>query len=123
MTTSSGVTHIMLGVSDMQRAVAFYEGTLGRAVRFRVEDALTFIDGGTVTIGLSAGLAKARQPVAGAMEIVFTVDGVKPMWRTLVERGVAFIREPQQATAQGEWTATMTDPDGHYLTLFGPPGE
>jgi predicted enzyme related to lactoylglutathione lyase len=123
MATCSGISSIMLGVSDMSRAVAFYEGTLGRPVRFRAGDGLTFIDGGAVMIGLSAPLAKVRQPVAGAMEIVFAVDGVKPMWRTLQERGVAFIREPRPATPQGEWTATMTDPDGHYVTLFGPPGE
>jgi len=120
---ATAVSHIMLGVSDMKQALAFYEGTLGRPVRFRVDDTLVFIDGGPVMIGLSTGLAKVRQPVAGAMEIVFSVDGVKAAAQRLRDNGVAVVREPRLATPNGDWTATFADPDGHYVTLFGPPGD
>jgi predicted enzyme related to lactoylglutathione lyase len=81
-----------------------------------------FIDGGQVTIGLSTGLARRRQPVAGATELVFTVESVKASWRALTAKGIEFVVEPRPATGK-EWTATLADPDGHYLTLFGPPGE
>jgi len=117
---ASGVSHIMLGVTDMQRSLAFYEATLGRPVRFRVDDSLVFIDGGAVMIGLSTGLAKVRQPAAGAMEVVFSVDGVKPASQQLRDNGIEVVREPRVATPNGDWTATFADPDGHYVTLFGP---
>lgn len=111
----------MLGVTDAAKSVKFYEETLGRVVRFRTEG-LVFIDGGPIVIGLSLDLAKHRQPIAGAMEIVFAVDGVKAAHRALVAKGMTFVREPRQTTAT-DWAATLADPDGHYITLFGPPGE
>ena len=117
----SGVTVIMLGVSDVEKSAAFYEQQLGRAVRFRA-GGVVFIDGGAVMIGLTTELGKIRQPLAGATELVFGVAAVKPAWRALKERGVAFVRDPRQLTEK-EWGATLTDPDGHYLTIFGPPGE
>ena len=117
----NGVSYVMLGVTDVERSTKFYEQTLGRPVRFKT-DGLVFIDAGPITIGFNKGLADKRQPVAGAMELVFAVDDVKRSFRSLTEKGVAFVTEPRQATDK-EWVATFADPDGHYLTLFGPPGE
>jgi predicted enzyme related to lactoylglutathione lyase len=119
--TGSGVAYVMLGVTDVARSTAFYEQTLGRPVRFKT-DALVFIDAGPITIGLNKGLADRHQPVAGAMELVFAVENVKGSFRELAAKGVSFVAEPRQAT-ETEWVATFTDPDGHYLTLFGPAGE
>lgn len=119
---TGSVSYLMLGVTDMARSTKFYVETLERPVRFKVDDTLVFVDAGSIMIGLSSGLAKKRQPVAGAVEVVFTVDNVKAAHRTLAARGVPFVVEPRQTTAS-EWSATLADPDGHYLTLFGPPGE
>jgi catechol 2,3-dioxygenase-like lactoylglutathione lyase family enzyme len=117
----SGVSHIMLGVSDLTRSAAFDENTLGRPIRFRIEE-FAFVDGGPIMIGLTTALAKNRASLPGAVEIVLGVDAVKPVWRELKERGVAFLTDPRQLTPN-EWGATFTDPDGHCLTIFGPPGE
>jgi catechol 2,3-dioxygenase-like lactoylglutathione lyase family enzyme len=119
-TTGSGVTHIMLGVSDVGRSTAFYEQTLGRPVRFKT-DAIVFIDAGAIGLGLSSDLAKTRQPLAGAVEVVFSVPDVHRAWRDLTGKGVTFLREPRQVTPT-EWAATFLDPDGHFLTVFGPKG-
>ena len=112
----------MLGVTDMKRSLRFYEKTLGRSVLFRAGDGLVFVDAGPVAIGLNTGLAAVRQPVAGAVELVFGVGNVKAAHRALVSEGVIFVTEPRQAT-ETDWVATFADPDGHLLTLFGPQGE
>jgi predicted enzyme related to lactoylglutathione lyase len=119
--TGSGIAYVMLGVTDLERSVMFYEHTLGRAVRFKSAE-FAFIDGGAITIGLSPGLAKNRPHLGGAMEIVFAVESVNASWRELSSNGVHFVNTPRQATDK-DWAATFTDPDGHYLTLFGPKGE
>lgn len=119
--TGSGVSHIMLGVADVARSIMFYEQTLGRGVRFKT-DGIAFIDAGAITIGLSAELGRFRQPVAGAVEIVFAVPDVNRAWRDLVGKGVSVVREPHQVTPT-DWAATFQDPDGHLLSLFGPRGE
>ena len=117
----SGVTHLMLGVADVARSTEFYEQTLGRAVRFKT-DGIAFIDGGPIGIGLSADLGRFRQPLAGAVEIVFSVPDVRRAWRELVAKGVSGVREPRQVTPT-EWAATFADPDGHLVSLFGPEGK
>jgi catechol 2,3-dioxygenase-like lactoylglutathione lyase family enzyme len=119
--TGSGVTHLMLGVADVARATAFYEQTLGRAVRFKT-DGIAFIDAGPIAIGLSADLGRLRQPIAGAVEVVFSVPNVRRAWRELTDKGVNVVREPRQVTP-AEWAATFADPDGHLLSVFGPEGD
>lgn len=121
-TGMAGLSHVMLGVTDIERSTRFYEQILGRKVLFRAGDGLVFVDGGPVAIGLNAGLATARQPVAGAVELVFSVADVTAAHRDLTARGVIFITAPRQATDK-DWVATFGDPDGHLLTLFGPKGE
>jgi catechol 2,3-dioxygenase-like lactoylglutathione lyase family enzyme len=121
-TALTGLSHVMLGVTDIDRSTKFYEQTLGRKILFRAGDGLVFVDGGHVAIGLNTGLAAARQPVAGAVELVFGVTDVTAAHRDLTAKGVIFITEPRQATDK-DWVATFGDPDGHLLTLFGPKGE
>ncbi|MEZ5317359.1 MAG: VOC family protein [Vicinamibacterales bacterium] len=116
----AGVSYVMLGVTDLERSTAFYEQTLGRPVRVRTAN-LVFVDAGPIAIGLSPDLARTRRPTAGATEIVFTVSDVGATWRALTALGVEFIREPRQVTDR-DWAATLLDPDGHFLTLFGPQG-
>ena len=119
--TGSGVAYVMLGVTDLERSLMFYEHTLGRPVRFKSAE-FAFIDGGPITIGLSPSLARNRPHLGGAMEIVFGVESVNASWRELSTNGVTFVTAPRPATEK-DWVATFTDPDGHYLTLFGPKGE
>jgi len=116
-----GVAYIVIGVSELARSVAFYRDTLGLPMQFE-QGGLAFFTAGPVSIILSADLGRARTPVAGAMELVFPVENVKRSWRALAAAGDTFFREPRQVTEK-DWAANMHDPDGHFLTLFGPPGE
>lgn len=118
---AKGVAYIMLGVSDLDRSVTFYRDTLELPLQFQHEG-LAFFSAGPVTLMLNVGAGKVRTPIAGAVELVFAVESVKAAWRNLAAKGASFFREPRQVTEK-DWSAVMTDPDGHFLSVFGPEGE
>ena len=68
---------------------------------------------------LNGGLRRPNGPLAGAMEIVVGVESVIESHKQLLDRGCTFINEPREVTP-GSWASTFSDPDGHWLTLFGP---
>src|SRR5262245_1672553 len=112
------ITLIVLGVSDLQKSVAFYRDKAGFDLQNQFE-ALAFFSAGPITLMLNGGLRRSGGSLAGAMEIVVSAESVTAAHRHLVERGCSFINEPREVTP-GSWAATFSDPDGHWLTLFGP---
>lgn len=63
-------------------------------------------------------LNQALSGSGGAFELVFTVDSVGSARNPLTSRGCRFVNDSKEV-AKGMWAATLTDPDGHRLTLFG----
>ncbi|HMD33253.1 MAG TPA: VOC family protein [Candidatus Acidoferrales bacterium] len=114
----SRVGTILLGVTHMPRSIAFYRDTLGLPLAAQFES-FAFFNAGTITLALSEGLARAIPQIAGATEVVFSVDGVRQAHKALHEEGVAFTIEPRQV-AGPNWAANFDDPDGHHLSIFGP---
>jgi len=113
------VSVIMLGVTELARSVAFYRDTLGLSVTFEIPG-FAFLDGGGVSLCLSQPLARASDRLAGATEIVFSVDDVTGAYDALRERGIRSSHEPRNVNGS-DWAANFQDPDGHTLSVFGPP--
>lgn len=116
----SGITAIMLGVSDLEKSLEFYRAKLGMKVKLS-EPQLALLEAGPITLGLSPGHVRLAPQVAGATEVSFRVENVRGTRQALIESGVPFLNEPRQAT-QTEWAAHFRDPDGHLLSIFGPEG-
>ena len=114
----SQISHVMLGVSKLAPAIAFYRDALGLAMQHQFEG-FAFFAAGSITLALSEGLAQARPEKAGAVEIVFGVDDVRAAHAALAARGVGFTQEPRNVTG-AMWAANFADPDGHLLSIFGP---
>jgi predicted enzyme related to lactoylglutathione lyase len=114
----SKASMIMLGVTDLNRSVVFYRDALGLTPQGQMEQ-FAFFDLGGVQLGLNAPLGKSVQPAAGATEVVFPVESVTAAFGQLKQRGCPFIVEPRAVNADS-WAATLTDPDGHRLTIMGP---
>src|SRR5881296_2170885 len=112
------LTLVVLGVSELAKSVAFYRDQAGFVLQNRLES-LAFFAAGGVTLMLNANLRRPQGPLAGATEIVIAADSVTVRFTELKQRGCTFINEPREVTP-GSWAATFTDPDGHWLTLFGP---
>ncbi len=108
---------VMLGVQDLARATAFYRDKLGLTVKSEIPG-FTFLMGGGVLLSLSQPLARASERMVGATEVVFNVPSVRKAYEALRARGIAFTREPHNATGDF-WVANFNDPEGHRLAIFG----
>jgi predicted enzyme related to lactoylglutathione lyase len=115
---SMKISLVALGVSGLQQSIAFYRDKAGFDLQNQFES-LAFFSAGPVMLMLNAGLRRPEAPLTGAMEIVVAAESVTASYRELLDKGCNFVREPREVTP-GSWAATFTDPDGHWLTLFGP---
>jgi catechol 2,3-dioxygenase-like lactoylglutathione lyase family enzyme len=109
---------VMLGVRNLEQSISFYRDKLGINLRMQIPG-FAFFDTGAVSVILSEELAKKSANVAGATEVIFTVEDVRSATDALKQQGVAFLHEPHQVNGP-MWAANFPDPDGHLLTIFGP---
>ena len=107
------VWDVTFTVSDLERAVDFYERVLGLSKKYQFSTYAGF-DCGGVEIGLIPGTPAGEQE--GAPCVDFLVRDVDAAYRTLRERGVRFLKEPHD-TPWGGRIALFADPDGNVLQL------
>jgi len=107
------VWDVTFTVSDLERAVDFYERVLGLSKKYQFSTYAGF-DCGGVEIGLAPGPPAGEQE--GAPCVDFLVRDVDAAYRTLRERGVRFLKEPHD-TPWGGRIALFADPDGNVLQL------
>ena len=114
----SRISLIMLGVSDLQRSLAFYRDQLGLSLRGTGGE-FAFLDGGGVTLALREAPGLGPAPDERRVEVVFGVDDIEAAHQALRSRGVEFRREPRPVTGD-QHAVDFRDPDGHVLSIFGP---
>lgn len=111
---------VMLGVSDIERALEFYVGTLGLTLANRFGD-FAMLEAGGATLVLSAQLRRARPGSGPApVEFVFAVDSVRETYDRLVALGVTFLNAPHTVDGTND-VVNFEDADGHLLSLYGLP--
>jgi catechol 2,3-dioxygenase-like lactoylglutathione lyase family enzyme len=111
------VSVVMLGVQDVTRSLAFYRDRLGLEVQREIPG-FAFLNAGAITLCLSEPAAKVRGQVAGAGEVVFSVEDVTAAYQALNQKGVQFTHEPRNITPTMK-VANFDDPDGNHLSLYG----
>jgi catechol 2,3-dioxygenase-like lactoylglutathione lyase family enzyme len=112
------ITLVTLGVTDVAKSAAFYREKAGFELQGQMEQ-FAFFFAGSISLMLNAELRRPNAPLTGAMELVIAAESVAAKYAELKERGCTFIKEPRPVTGD-MWAATFTDPDGHWLTIFGP---
>jgi catechol 2,3-dioxygenase-like lactoylglutathione lyase family enzyme len=131
------VEQIALTVTDIPRAEAFYERTLGLRKLFAQPNLLLFDLGGQRLLIGTAENRPTRSGEASGTTLYFRCVDLKLCVEQLEDRGVAFIGEPERAARQPAydlWLAFFRDPDGNSLALLteaprgldplrGPPGD
>lgn len=102
------IENLTIPVSDLKKAIAFYENILGLEKRNEWSNYATF-NIGEMMLGLDPN-PKAE------LQIYMTVANVDDEYKTLKEKGVQFVTEPKDQYWGGR-TATFTDPDGNKFIL------
>ena len=112
-----GVGQILVPISDLDRAVDFYEGVLGLSLSMRFPG-IAFFDAGNTRLYL------ARVPQAdfqGRATIYFWVDDVTATIASLEERGAPVRERPSivhEADDHDLWMGFVTDPDGNQIGVM-----
>jgi predicted enzyme related to lactoylglutathione lyase len=105
--------NITFHVSDFQRAVSFYENTLGLQKKSYWPTYAIF-DLCGVMLGLEPGGERGAKK--GVPDILLQVDNVDDVYRELKSKGVKFLTEPTDESWGGR-TTKFLDPDENVFTL------
>ncbi len=126
-----GLDHVAVTVTDLDRALAFYQGVMGFRLLGHIDfpndsrgRTLTHLDTGRGVLELvsfasdPAGAAPAVEDTrAGMQHLALRVTGLDAIAARLKEAGVTFTREPV-TTANGARVAFFRDPDGMLIELI-----
>jgi methylmalonyl-CoA/ethylmalonyl-CoA epimerase len=113
----SEIAQIALTVTDLPRAKAFYQETLGMTFLFDAGTMAFFQCG---TIRLMIGVEEHSTPGGGTI-LYFKVDDIQGTHAALQAAGVTFVQTPHLvARMKGHdlWLAILKDPDGNTLALM-----
>jgi predicted enzyme related to lactoylglutathione lyase len=113
-----GVAAVWVPVTDMRRALEFYEDKLGLSVRERDED-WSALDANGMMIGLNGSPEESPHGDGGAL-IAFQPEGeLEDAVDRLKGRGVEF----PEGISEHPWgrIVPFKDPDGNDLQLYAPP--
>jgi predicted enzyme related to lactoylglutathione lyase len=102
-------------VSDVDRAIAFFEGKLGLRLALRPHPHMAFFDAG----GVSLMMEKADD-VSGASILYFACVDVAASTAELEKRGVEIVSPPHRITERPTydlWMSFFKEPDGRLLAL------
>lgn len=116
----SGVAGVVIWTEDLERLVRFYRDVLGLHPHSVRPDFVAFAFG---DVRLSLGRhnrVTGRARDSYRIMVNLATGDIHGLYRCLLDRGVQFIRPPEQEH-WGGWIATFLDPDGNILQLLQQP--
>jgi len=133
MPALTGVHHIALTVTDVERSVPWYERVLGFTPSGSADEGeqglrKVFLRGFGVTLTLvqhpAAERAAFDESRPGLDHLTFSVadeDALRFWTERLTEHGVTFSPITEEISAPGTSVISLRDPDGIQLVLWAPP--
>ncbi|MGH7911134.1 MAG: VOC family protein [Candidatus Dormibacteraceae bacterium] len=123
----TGLGHVAFRITDLERALDFYCGTLGFREAFRLDkegEPSPWIVYVHVAPGQflelfprAEGEVRPRSRAAGYNHLCLTVDDLQALARDLGASGVPITSGPKQG-ADGNWQCWIDDPDGNAIELM-----
>ena len=113
------VGQLLIPVTDLERAIAFYRDSLGLRFLFSAPPQMSFFQAGSVRL-LVGVPESSRFSMRGSM-VYFKVADIQEVFDTLQSRGVAMGDPPHmvhRTPTMELWLCEFTDPDGNHLALM-----
>lgn len=113
MNTITGLNHLTLAVSNLERSIAFYSDLLEFPIRMRGPSS-AYLEAGTLWLALVLDPDVRCGPLPEYSHIAFTVT---PSALPLLARRLTGAGVPQWRETQNPDSFYFLDPDGHKLEL------
>jgi catechol 2,3-dioxygenase-like lactoylglutathione lyase family enzyme len=113
MSTITGLNHLTLAVSDLERSVAFYSELLGFSVRMRGPSS-AYLESGTLWLALVLDPAVRRGPLPEYSHVAFSIP---PSALGLLIDRLTVARVVRWQDTEHSDSFYFLDPDGHKLEL------
>jgi methylmalonyl-CoA/ethylmalonyl-CoA epimerase len=113
------VGQLMIPVTDLQKAIAFYRDALGLRFLFSAPPQMSFFQAGPVR--LLIGVPESSRLAHRGSMIYFKVTDIQQVYDTLQSRGVAMGDRPHvvhRTPTMELWLCEFRDPDGNMLALM-----
>ena len=113
------IGQILIPVTDLPRATAFYRDALGMRFLFDVPQRMAFFDCGGVRLML--GVAEPNAEPVGAGLVYYKVADIQAAARQLGEHGVPTITAPQLIARMSDhdlWLGEFRDSEGNPFALM-----
>jgi predicted enzyme related to lactoylglutathione lyase len=115
----SSIGQIAITVSDVGKALGFYQEVLGLPFLFSPSPGLAFLSAGDVRVMLSTPQGAGK---VGANSILyFKTSDIEKTHAEIVARGASNERSPQLAAKMPDhelWLSFIRDPDGNLVGLM-----
>jgi len=111
------IAYVNVFVSDLDRAIAFYQGKLGLALQFTAsEHGYASLSAGGVQLGLAVPGPDEAQLIGRHTGVGLAVTDLQAEHGRLTGLGVSF-KMPPTRQPWGGFLALVADPDGNVLYL------
>lgn len=114
-----GIGQIAIAVSDIKQAVKFYKDKLGLSLLFEVPSGMAFFECGGIRLMITEQNGDVKDHNTSV--IYYRVTDIKSVAISMIERGIAFTREPQMAVKMSDhelWIGFLRDPDGNLIGIM-----
>jgi methylmalonyl-CoA/ethylmalonyl-CoA epimerase len=113
------VGQLLIPVTDLERAIAYYRDSLGLRFLFSAPPQMSFFQAGSVR--LLVGVPESSRLAQRGSMVYFKVVDIHAVFETLRARGVAVGNPPHvvhRTPTMELWLCEFKDPDGNQLALM-----
>ena len=113
------IGQIAIAISDIKKAVDFYQNKLGLTLLFEVPSGMAFFNCGGIRLMLTEQNGDLKDHKTSV--IYYHVSDIRQTAKSMIDRGVDFTKEPPMAVKMADhelWIGFLRDPDENLIGIM-----